>query len=79
MSDTIQERPKNGLLTTEFWVTVVTLLLPLGTLVLHRDLSDYVQVIAFAASAVATAAYAISRALAKSGQVTAKAIAANPH
>jgi hypothetical protein len=68
---TIQTEPKAGLQTTEFWVTVVTLLLPVLTLIFHKDFSNQVEAIATVAAAIATAAYSVSRALAKSALVKA--------
>jgi len=65
----VPPRLKAGFLTTEFWATVVTLLLPFLTLILHKDLTDQVEMIAAAAAAIASASYSISRAIAKSARV----------
>jgi hypothetical protein len=68
--------PKAGVFTTEFWATVVTLLLPVLALIFHRDLSGQVQAIAAAAAGVAIAVYSLSRALTKSAQLKASAMQA---
>ena len=60
--------PKPGYLTTEFWVTLITLLLPFITLVFGKDLSNQVPTIAMAAAGLAAACYALSRALTKSAR-----------
>lgn len=69
----VDPTPKPGFLTTEFWATLATLLMPVAILVFHRDFSDQVQTIATAAAGIATAVYTLSRALAKSSQARAVA------
>jgi len=70
--------PKTGYLTTEFWVVIFTALLPLFTLIFHKDFTDQVQTWAAAAAGLATVAYIISRAFVKSAYARApKAAAAN--
>jgi hypothetical protein len=63
-----------GFRTTEFYVVILTWLLLLSTLIWHRDFSSLVVPIATLAAGIASAAYAISRAITKSGR--AKAVAA---
>jgi len=64
----IPTEPKPGYLTTEFWVTLITLLLPVLTLAFGTDLSSQVPTIAAAAAGLAAVTYSLSRALTKSAQ-----------
>lgn len=68
---------KPGYLTTEFWATILTLLLPVLTLIFHKDFSGQTQAFAAAAAGVATAVYSLSRSFAKSGQAKANAAVAS--
>ncbi len=63
-----------GFRTTEFYVVILTWLLPLATLIWHRDFSSLAVPLSTLAAGIANAAYAISRAVTKSGR--AKAVAA---
>jgi hypothetical protein len=63
-----------GFRTTEFYVVILTWLLPLATLIWHRDFSSLAVPLSALAAGIANAAYAISRAMTKSGR--AKAVAA---
>lgn len=68
-----------GFRTTEFYVVILTWLLPLATLIWHRDFSSLAVPLSTLAAGIANAAYAISRAMTKSGRAKAvAAIAANP-
>ena len=68
-----------GFRTTEFYVVILTWLLPLATLIWHRDFSSLAVPLSTLAAGIANAAYAISRAMTKSGRANAvAAIAANP-
>ena len=68
-----------GFRTTEFYVVILTWLLPLATLIWHRDFSSLAVPLSTLAAGIANAAYAISRAVTKSGRAKAIAtIAANP-
>lgn len=68
-----------GFRTTEFYVVILTWLLPLATLIWHRDFSSLAVPLATVAAGIANAAYAISRAMTKSGRAKAiAAVAANP-
>lgn len=69
----VPSAPKPGPKTTEFWVTVVTLLLSLLAAIFPQDISSQAQVAATAAAGVASALYVLSRALTKSAQVKASA------
>lgn len=53
--------PEPGYMTTEFWVTLMTLVLPAVALIFHRDFSNQVQVLSVAAAGIASAVYAIAR------------------
>lgn len=57
---------RNGWRTSEFWVAIATWLLPLLTVVLHKDLSNLAVPLASLAAGLANGAYAISRAITKS-------------
>lgn len=50
-----------GYTTTEFWVTLLTLVMPAVTLIFHRDFSTQIQVFSVAAAGLASAVYAIAR------------------
>jgi hypothetical protein len=68
-----------GFRTTEFYVVILTWLLPLATLIWHRDFSSLAVPLSTLAAGIANAAYAISRAVTKSGRAKAIAtITANP-
>ena len=68
-----------GFRTTEFYVVMLTWLLPLATLIWHRDFSSLAVPLSTLAAGVANAAYAISRAVTKNGRAKAvAAIVANP-
>jgi RHS repeat-associated protein len=68
-----------GLRTTEFYVVILTWLLPVATLIWHRDFSSLAVPLSTLAAGIANAAYAISRAMTKSGRARAiAAITANP-
>jgi hypothetical protein len=68
-----------GFRTTEFYVVILTWLLPLATLIWHRDFSSLAVPLSTLAAGIANAAYAISRAMTKSGRAKAvAAITANP-
>ena len=68
-----------GFRTTEFYVVILTWLLPLATLIWHRDFSSLAVPLSTLAAGIANAAYAISRAMTKRGRANAvAAIAANP-
>ena len=68
-----------GFRTTEFYVVILTWLLPLATLIWHRDFSSLAVPLSTLAAGIANAAYAISRAMTKSGRANAvAAFAANP-
>lgn len=54
-----------GYTTTEFWVTLLTLVMPVVTLIFHRDFSTQIQVLSVAAAALASAVYAIARTVRK--------------
>lgn len=56
---------KPGYLTTEFYLTLLTGLSPLLSMVFHRDVSSSLQGWAAAAAGIATATYALSRSLVK--------------
>jgi multisubunit Na+/H+ antiporter MnhC subunit len=69
MSDTPQTPvppAEPGYTTTEFWVTLFTLVMPAVTLIFHRDFSAQVQTFAVAAAGVAAAIYSLARAVRKS-------------
>jgi hypothetical protein len=63
-----------GFRTTEFYVVILTWLLPLATLIWHRDFSSLAVPLSTLAAGIANGAYAISRAMTKSGR--ARAVAA---
>jgi hypothetical protein len=68
-----------GFRTTEFYVVILTWLLPLATLIWHRDFSSLAVPLSTLAAGIANAAYAISRAMTKSGRAQAvAAITTNP-
>jgi hypothetical protein len=71
---------RSGWKTTEFWVSITTWLLPIFTLIWHRDLSSLAVPLAVVAAGAAQAVYTISRAIAKKGHATAIAslVAASP-
>jgi hypothetical protein len=70
---------RTGWKTTEFWASITTWLLPILTLVFHRDLSSLAMPLAVIAAGGAQAAYTISRAITKKGHATAVAsMAAGP-
>ncbi|HMH90766.1 MAG TPA: hypothetical protein VK586_06725 [Streptosporangiaceae bacterium] len=62
---------RSGWKTTEFWVSITTWLLPILTLIWHRDLSSLAVPLAVVAAGAAQAVYTISRAVAKKGHATA--------
>lgn len=62
---------KPGVQTTEFYVTVATVLCAVASVILHRDLNHDVPLVAEAAAALTTAGYSVSRAITKVGVVRA--------
>ena len=64
---------RSGWKTTEFWASITTWLLPVLTLVFHRDLSSLATPLAVVAAGAAQAVYTISRAITKKGHATALA------
>jgi hypothetical protein len=77
--DALGKENFNGFRTTEFYVVILTWLLPLVTLIWHRDFSSLAVPLSTLAAGIANAAYAISRAMTKSGRAKAvAAISANP-
>ncbi|HEY6478440.1 MAG TPA: hypothetical protein VIZ00_00330 [Streptosporangiaceae bacterium] len=71
---------RSGWKTTEFWASITTWLLPILTLIWHRDLTSLAVPLAVVAAAGAQAVYTISRAITKKGHAAAIAsmAAANP-
>lgn len=57
--------PRTGLRTTEFWITLLTALLPALTIVFHRDFTTQVQTWATVAAGIATAVYVVTRGFVK--------------
>jgi hypothetical protein len=66
------QEPKPGFQTTEFWVVILTALLPLLTLIFHKDFTNQVQTWATAAAGLATVIYIISRSFVKSAYARAQ-------
>jgi hypothetical protein len=64
---------RTGWKTTEFWASITTWLLPILTLIFHRDLSSLAVPLSVVAAGAAQAAYTISRAITKKGHATAVA------
>jgi hypothetical protein len=62
---------RTGWKTTEFWASITTWLLPILTLIFHRDLSSLAVPLSVVAAGAAQAAYTISRAITKKGHATA--------
>lgn len=54
--------PKSGLLSSEFWLTIITHVAWVITLIFHRNLSPYVPAVAIGVAALTTIVYTISRA-----------------
>lgn len=69
--------PKSGIYTSEFWVTLLAPLVPLVTFLIHRNIGPAVPEISALAAAVASAVYAVSRAVVKSNHLAAQAAAQN--
>jgi len=69
---------KPGWRTSEFYVTLFAAMTPLFTAIFHKDFSgDQIQAWATVAAAIATSAYAISRAHSKRAMVQANAMIAS--
>jgi hypothetical protein len=64
---------RSGWKTTEFWASITTWLLPILTLIWHRDLTSLAVPLSVIAAAAAQAVYTISRAITKKGHATAVA------
>ena len=62
---------RSGWKTTEFWASITTWLLPILTLIWHRDLTSLAVPLAVVAAAAAQAVYTISRAITKKGHAAA--------
>ena len=67
--------PEPGFRTTEFWVTILTLLMPLATLIWHQDFSSQIQSLAIVAAGLASAFYAAARSLRKASTDKSRATA----
>jgi len=67
--------PEPGFRTTEFWVTILTLLLPLATLIWHQDFSSQIQSLAVVAAGLASAIYAVARSVRKASTDKSRAAA----
>jgi hypothetical protein len=67
----IEHDGRSGWKTTEFWVSITTWLLPILTLIWHRDLSSLAVPLAVVAAGAAQAVYTISRAITKKGHAAA--------
>jgi hypothetical protein len=79
LAEALSKENFKGFRTTEFYVVILTWLLPLATLIWHRDFSSLAVPLSTLAAGIANAAYAISRAVTKSGRAKAIAtIVANP-
>jgi hypothetical protein len=64
---------RSGWKTTEFWASITTWLLPILTLIFHRDLTSLAVPLSVIAAAAAQAVYTISRAITKKGHAAAVA------
>jgi hypothetical protein len=64
---------RSGWRTTEFWASITTWLLPILTLIWHRDLTSLAVPLSVIAAAAAQAVYTISRAITKKGHAAAVA------
>jgi hypothetical protein len=75
MTDPLKPGPK----TTEFLVTILTALLPLGTAIWHQDFSGYVQAVAAGISGVVTLVYILSRTFVKKAAIAAGGVPLGQH
>lgn len=62
---------KPGFQTSEFWATLLTGLLPVFTLIFHRDFAPYVPAIATGLSIIAGMVYTLGRSMVKKAHATA--------
>jgi hypothetical protein len=72
------QEPKPGFQTTEFWVVILTAMLPLFTLIFHKDFTSEVQTWAAVAAGLATVIYTISRSFVKSAYARTSNAAVKP-